>query len=273
MAANPGKPPQSYVQRVRHGRLKLTVSNIQNRAAAHAREQASQNPSGRSTAPSSLPGGSTSSLPPAPKGGPMASPQQVPPLASVQSYVPYGPTAAANFAQNAANIAQAAALAAASKQANYPSAPKGLAGGAGKDFQGSVNYTSPGTPDTQGFAKALLERLNAPVNSNTMALMMAWFQAEGTTAKWNPMATTLNYGGSRSMPNSSVGVQEYKDMATGVAATARTLQDPRYKTIVRLLQAGINPIKLFRQAETEFDTWRGSTAGHYGLIQILKGAR
>jgi hypothetical protein len=62
-------------------------------------------------------------------------------------------------------------------------------------------------------------------------------------------------------------------MADGVAATVRTLTNGRYDTIVKLLKAGISPFQIFRQAEPEFDTWRGSTKGHYGLIQILKGAR
>jgi hypothetical protein len=49
----------------------------------------------------------------------------------------------------------------------------------------------------------------------------AWGDGENTTAAWNPLATTQKMRGST--PFNSAGVQNYPDAATGIEATAITL--------------------------------------------------
>jgi hypothetical protein len=152
----------------------------------------------------------------------------------------------------------------------------GGGGGGGGSFAMSKDWGSPGTPDAEAFATAVLRGLpkgGAPVNANNLALMQAWFRAEGTSAKWNPLGSTEPMGGQGAI--NSDGVQNYRSLADGVAATIKTLTNGRYNDIVKLMLLGINPIKLFRQAEDEFDVWRGSASGkgHYGLIQNLKEMR
>ena len=81
------------------------------------------------------------------------------------------------------------------------------------------------------FATALLNNLDAPVTANNLETLGSWMAAEGTTAGFNPLATTKQ-GGNPGDPNreqydqfNSVGVKNYPDFATGVDRTAATLRD------------------------------------------------
>lgn len=62
----------------------------------------------------------------------------------------------------------------------------------------------------------------------------AWARAEGGTAKWNPLNSTLKVGSST--PYNSVGVQNYVRATEGVCATALTLVNGFYGKIVGKLQ-------------------------------------
>jgi hypothetical protein len=83
---------------------------------------------------------------------------------------------------------------------------------------------------------------------------------EGTTAAYNPLATTLNYGSNTKF--NSVGVRNYADQATGVEATARTLEGG-YPHIVADLKAG-DGAKAAVEAG-ELSKWSG---GGYTSISI-----
>lgn len=85
------------------------------------------------------------------------------------------------------------------------------------------------------FARALLARLGAPPTSTDLAFLSGWFAREGTSAAFNPLATTLPAAGAGNF--NSVGVKNYPDFATGVDATARTLLGG-YPHIVADLRAG-----------------------------------
>jgi len=81
------------------------------------------------------------------------------------------------------------------------------------------------------FATALLNKLEAPVLANNLETLGSWMAAEGTTARFNPLATTKQ-GGEWGDPDrdqydqfNSVGVKNYPDFATGVDRTAATLRD------------------------------------------------
>jgi hypothetical protein len=55
--------------------------------------------------------------------------------------------------------------------------------------------------------------------------MQAWMAAEGGSANYNPLNTTLKLPGSTTLPGNTVGVQEYQSWRDGVAATVRTLRE------------------------------------------------
>jgi hypothetical protein len=88
-----------------------------------------------------------------------------------------------------------------------------------------------------GFAKRVLNALDAPVSQRNLNAMVAWETAEGTTAKFNALATTKRMPGSWSF--NSVGVQNFPDLPTGVEATFLTmLEDGHgYEPIVARLRS------------------------------------
>ncbi len=137
-----------------------------------------------------------------------------------------------------------------------PSSP-GAGGGGG----GGVVGPGVGTPDRIAFATALLAALGAPNTSSNMAFLVAWMTHEGTSASFNPLATTLDYG-SNTIFN-RVGVRNYADFATGVEATRRTLLSSYYVRIVADLRNGDGHAA--GQEHQELSTWSG---GGYDTIAV-----
>jgi hypothetical protein len=75
------------------------------------------------------------------------------------------------------------------------------------------------------FAKRVLEGIGAPLTTHTRRAMQAWLQAEGGSADFNPLNTTLHMPNSRTLPGNIAGVQEYRSIDDGVTATIRTLKE------------------------------------------------
>jgi peptidoglycan hydrolase CwlO-like protein len=71
------------------------------------------------------------------------------------------------------------------------------------------------------WARLFLGELGAPSCRENLVALVAWQAAEGTSAAWNPLATTLPMPGSTSF--NSVGVQNYVSLAQGVDAIHQTL--------------------------------------------------
>lgn len=100
------------------------------------------------------------------------------------------------------------------------------------------DYTKPGV-----WAQAVLDGLGAPSDPTTeagarnVAFLEAWKKAEGTSARYNPLATTLVVKGSTTLSGNGAGVQEYAKPADGVAATVRTLL-AGYPHVLGALRAG-----------------------------------
>lgn len=86
------------------------------------------------------------------------------------------------------------------------------------------------------FATALLSELGVPTTQQNLDFMQAWMAREGTKAAYNPLATTLAYGGASGF--NSVGVKNYGDFETGVKATAQTLLHSGYDDILEGLRSG-----------------------------------
>jgi hypothetical protein len=87
------------------------------------------------------------------------------------------------------------------------------------------------------WAQRLLAVLGAsPGYAEGVRLLSAWAQAEGGTARWNPLNTTLRLSGSTNY--NRVGVQNYRRPTEGVCALALTLVNGFYPGILGALQAG-----------------------------------
>lgn len=71
------------------------------------------------------------------------------------------------------------------------------------------------------FADLLLEELGCPRQHRNLVSLVAWMQAEGSAAKFNPLATTQKWEGATDF--NWVGVKNYADLEDGVMATAKTL--------------------------------------------------
>lgn len=99
-------------------------------------------------------------------------------------------------------------------------------------------------PDTNGFFAAVLERLGMPATSWRLDFFREWTAFESGrgewAADWNPLNTTQHMPGDRDLggdPNQNGGnpVREYPDVATGIAATVRTLTNGYYPAIIQSL--------------------------------------
>lgn len=95
------------------------------------------------------------------------------------------------------------------------------------------------TVTREAFAKHLCEALALKPTKVRMNALVAWISAEGTSARFNPLATTKRMTGSTNF--NKVGVQEYPDLRTGVEATFQTLSEHHgqgYELIVERLKVG-----------------------------------
>lgn len=77
--------------------------------------------------------------------------------------------------------------------------------------------------DQAQFARDVLAAIGAPATAGNLAFLSAWMHQEGTTAAFNPLATTLSMPGAGNF--NSVGVKNYTSYAQGVAATAQTIKN------------------------------------------------
>ena len=106
----------------------------------------------------------------------------------------------------------------------------------------------------------LLSVIRGKVNRANLQLLAAWARAEGGTARWNPLNTTLTVPGS--WPYNSVGVQNFRRPVDGISATAMTLADGYYPGILGDMQAGRKSAhQIVIDHAAEFDKW-GTGATH-----------
>lgn len=71
-----------------------------------------------------------------------------------------------------------------------------------------------------GYGKRLCVRLNVPWTLHNRRAFATWMQSEGGSARNNPLNTTQRMPGSTSY--NYVGVQNYPNLDSGLAATTRT---------------------------------------------------
>jgi hypothetical protein len=91
--------------------------------------------------------------------------------------------------------------------------------------------------DPVQWGRDFLTRLGMPVTAENMRLMKAWQQAEGTAARFNPLATTQS-GFTGETQFNSVGVKNYTSYEDGLNANVKVITNGLYKNILAALQAG-----------------------------------
>lgn len=86
------------------------------------------------------------------------------------------------------------------------------------------------------FAKRLCNARNLNATQRRLNALVSWETAEGTMARFNPLATTRDMEGD-SLYNTT-GVRNYPDLKTGIKATWLTLDEPGhgYEGIVKGLE-------------------------------------
>jgi hypothetical protein len=73
------------------------------------------------------------------------------------------------------------------------------------------------------FSEQFLEGIGAPATRRNLAAVMAVIQAEGDSARCNPLNTTWPLPGSWVLAGNWAGVREYQDFEDGIDASCRTL--------------------------------------------------
>jgi len=144
--------------------------------------------------------------------------------------------------------AQFASLAGAPTGAAATSTSTSSSGTSGTDFSSALaqaqattgtTATTPAGPATtnrEQWAHDFLTQLGMPVTSENVRAMVAWQQAEGTSAQYNPLATTQNMPGATKF--NSVGVKNYLSYADGLTANITAITNGRYTNILNALRAG-----------------------------------
>lgn len=107
-------------------------------------------------------------------------------------------------------------------------------------------------------ARAILAAIGTTPTDTNINLLVAWELCEQKTGQegnawaWNnPLSTTEpSYGGTAA---NEAGVRQYPTQADGAAATAATLENGRYPTILKALQTSDS--SLFFSATDEMATW------------------
>jgi hypothetical protein len=134
----------------------------------------------------------------------------------------------------------------------------------------------PGEPVTyEGWAGAFLRRLDAPVCSENLLIVVTWETAESTAATFNPLATTRDVPGATDM--NSVGVKDYVSLEQGLDASRDTLllgaESYLYRAIVERLR-GCASAEATAQAINASAWCRGCVGGAYitGLLPIVRSS-
>jgi hypothetical protein len=102
--------------------------------------------------------------------------------------------------------------------------------------------TSSGTVNAAGvdpvqWARDFLTKLGKPMTAENVRAMQAWQQAEGTSAQFNPLATTQGgYAGETRF--NSVGVKNYASYQDGLNANVQAITNGLYSNILSALSQG-----------------------------------
>lgn len=122
-----------------------------------------------------------------------------------------------------------------------------------------VDVTKPG-----GWAQAVLAAIGAPNDPNTpqgqrnIDFLEAQAKAEGTSATYNPLATTLTLPGSTDF--NAAGVQSYATPGDGITAMARTLLAGYPAIVANLQKADPEAITGTAAGRADLNRWSTGTS-------------
>ena len=134
-------------------------------------------------------------------------------------------------------------------------------------------------PDS--FFDQVVRKLGGTPTAEKRRFFQAWKRAEGTGAKFNPLATTLklntSHGGSSDFKdswNQGQPVQDYKTIDAGIDATFWTLKNTSggkaYQNLVDKLKSDDVTAEELAAEKKELGTW-SNTAGTYVAKQLGSG--
>lgn len=92
----------------------------------------------------------------------------------------------------------------------------------------------------EAFYKEILNGIGAPATRNNMLFLLAWRQAEGGKATFNPFNTTQKAKGATNY--NKVGVKNYISAEQGVNSTVKTILNGRYDNIINALKKDSSPM-------------------------------
>ena len=106
------------------------------------------------------------------------------------------------------------------------------------------------------FGTDLLKRLGMPQTQENLRAMIAWQTAEGTSASFNPLATTRDAPGATNL--NSVGVKNFRSYEQGLQTTIDTLRNGLYGDILAALRDGTSAARIAQAvAESPWGTGDG----------------
>jgi hypothetical protein len=111
---------------------------------------------------------------------------------------------------------------------------------------------------SQYFFDVVMQKLGVSPTAEKRRFFRAWQQAEGTNAKYNPLATTKNINASGQTDFNSVGVKNYPTEDDGIAATVATLNlDRYYKELTDKLKQDDITAEELADSKRALKTWSG----------------
>lgn len=128
------------------------------------------------------------------------------------------------------------------------------------------------------FSQALLSANGWPQTPSNVAFLNAWQAREGqwgatgeynAGADYNPLNTTLQYGGTNNPLPGTVGIQSYQSWGEGLLATSATLQN--YQQVTGALQSG-NAMQANNSGQLSSDLLRWSGGGYAAVGGSNPGA-
>jgi hypothetical protein len=100
-----------------------------------------------------------------------------------------------------------------------------------------VNAAGGADTATEFWTQTLID-LGAPVTQSNIEALAAWSEREGSGGAWNPLNTTRPAPGSTNLAGNSAKVQNYPSLAVGAQATADSLNNGLYPSIVAAFKSG-----------------------------------
>ena len=157
-------------------------------------------------------------------------------ISEIQSMFEQTPSVPTGVSSQGSDFSNALAQAQSTLDPNPVTAGSGTnAATAGADVAAATPAGAPTTNQEQ-WAHDFLTQLGMPVTSENVRAMVAWEQAEGTRAQYNPLATTQNMPGATKF--NSVGVKNFESYQDGLTANIKAITNGRYSNILAALQAG-----------------------------------